>query len=88
MRELDQLATTAAAAASSQSQASREIGSAVVRTAETTKEVSTYISGLTGEVAMTGRTAVVLRAASDDLAQRAEIMHHEVDGFLKALQAA
>ena len=83
-------ATTAqvAAATEEQAAATREIGRAVAEAAIGTRDVSRFAGGVTEGATQTGAAASQVRAASGELAQRAEALRGQVDEFLAGIKAA
>ncbi|PZW42127.1 methyl-accepting chemotaxis protein [Humitalea rosea] len=85
---MDALTAQVAAATEEQAAATREIGRAVAEAATGTRDVSRHASGLTEGAQQTGAAAAQVRAASGELAQRAESLRGQVDGFLSGIRAA
>lgn len=77
---MDALTAQVAAATEEQAAATREIGRAVTEAATGTRDVSRHASGLTEGAQQTG--------AAGELAQRAESLRGQVDGFLSGIRAA
>ncbi|WP_431284746.1 methyl-accepting chemotaxis protein [Humitalea sp. 24SJ18S-53] len=88
IESLNGIAAGVAAAAEQQSAATHEIGRAVAEAAAGTRDVSQHASGVTEGAQQTGAAATQLRAASSELAQRAEGLRGQVGDFLSGLRAA
>jgi len=88
IEEMNSITTQVASAAEQQSAATREIGRAVAEAATGTQEVSRHTAGVTDGAERTGAAASQLRAASGELAQRAERLRGRVDVFLEEIRAA
>jgi methyl-accepting chemotaxis protein len=90
-RTIEELnATTAQVAAASEEQAAatQEIGRAVAEAAQGTQEASRSAAGVRQGAERTGGAAQDLKGASGELAQQAERLRSQVDGFLANLRAA
>jgi methyl-accepting chemotaxis protein len=76
-----------AEAAGQQADATREIGRAVAEAAQGTAEASRHAQGVSTDAERTGQSAGELRAASEELARRAEGLRGQVDHFLANVRA-
>ncbi len=88
IENMDGLTTQVAAAAEEQAAATREIGRAVTEAASGTRDVSRHALGVTQGAQETGAATTQVRAASGELAQRAERLRGQVDAFLAGVRAA
>jgi methyl-accepting chemotaxis protein len=86
--EINEIATTIAAAVEEQGAATKEIARNVQQAAAGTTEVSSNISGVTKAAADTGASATKVESSAVDLAKQGESLRAEVDKFLANIRAA
>ncbi|MCW2239895.1 methyl-accepting chemotaxis protein [Azospirillum canadense] len=80
--QINEIATTIAAAMEEQDAATKEIARNVQQAAHGTEEVSSNISGVEQAAQGTGRAASELSDAADGLAEQATVLSDEVDRFI------
>ncbi len=80
------IATQIAAAVEEQSAATGEISSSVEQAAQGTQEVSSNIAGVDQAAADTGRVAVEIKDASDQLVDQADSLSQEVEKFVAEIR--
>ena len=85
---LEELTIQVAAAAEEQAAATQEIGRAVAEAATGTNEVSRHAGEVNEGAQQTGAAATQVRAASGELAQKAEDLRGQMDAFLAGIRAA
>jgi methyl-accepting chemotaxis protein len=85
---VNQISQAIAAAVEEQAAATHEITRNVQQAASSTQDVSRNISGVSGAVQTAGSIADAVLKAADDLAQQAQLLNREVDGFLTSVRAA
>ncbi len=88
IREMNGIATTIASAVEQQGAATREIASNVHQAAQGTTEIATNIEGVSRAAGDTGSAATQLLGAAGELSKQAEMLRHDVDGFLVTVRAA
>jgi methyl-accepting chemotaxis protein len=88
IREMNDIATTIAAAVEEQAAATGEISRNVTQAATGTREVSSNIGQLTEASGQTGAAAGQVRSAAGELAHQSEMLRTEVERFLVDIQAA
>ncbi len=86
--EINEIATTVAAAVEQQAAATAEIARNVQHAAEGTQEISDTIGNVTDVAGQTGETAGRVLAAAQGLSQQALELRSVVDGFLRGVKAA
>jgi methyl-accepting chemotaxis protein len=86
--ELNQIATTIAAAVEEQGAATQEIARNVQEAAKGTSDVSRSIVGVTRASGEVGQAVDQTLAAAGELSEQAEGLRREVDGFLATVRAA
>ncbi|HSR72855.1 MAG TPA: methyl-accepting chemotaxis protein, partial [Kiloniellales bacterium] len=86
--ELDEIAADIAAAIEQQTAATGDITRNLREAAGGTSEVSQRIVEVTEAAGETGRSSTQVLAASAELAQQAEALRREVEGFLSRIRAA
>jgi len=85
--DINEIASTIAAAVEEQGAATQEIACNVEQAANGTSEVNTNISGVTAAVSETGHAADEILSASGELSQQSEVLKTEVDQFLVQVRA-
>ena len=85
--QINQIATTIAAAMEQQDAATKEIARNVQQAAHGTEEVSSNIAGMEQAAQGTGRAASELSVAADGLAEQAAVLSDEVDRFIVQVRA-
>ena len=86
--EINQIATTIAAAVEEQDAATKEIARSVQQASRGTGEVSANIAGVSQAAGDTGAAAAQVQSAAADLAVQGDRLRAEVDKFLSELRAA
>jgi methyl-accepting chemotaxis protein len=86
--EINQISTTIASAIEEQGAATQEIARNVEQAAAGTQEVSSNIQGVTKAAGETGQVSSQVLDASRELANQAERLRAEVDGFLSDVKQA
>jgi len=86
--EMNQIATTIAAAVEEQGAATREIARNVQEAAKGTGDVSANIGGVSQAASETGSAATQVLATSGDVAKQGATLQGEVDRFLAGIRAA
>jgi methyl-accepting chemotaxis protein len=86
--EINEIASTIAAAVEEQGAATQEISRNVQQASKGTSEVSENIAGVTQAAGQTGRTASEVLSAAVELSQQSETLRGEVDKFLAEIRAA
>ncbi len=86
--EIDEIATTIAAAVEEQEAATREIARNVSEASVGTQEVSRNIGAVTETAERSGKAAEAVRSASESLSTDVKQLRGEVDGFLAQVRAA
>jgi methyl-accepting chemotaxis protein len=88
MREIDEVTTAIAGAVEEQGAATREISQNVQMASQGTQTLSSNISSVNGAIGETNRSAVAVRAASDNVTEQANNLTEEVKKFFVALRSA
>jgi methyl-accepting chemotaxis protein len=88
VRSVNEISSSIAAAVEEQSAATQEITRNVQQAAGGTQEVSRTISGVSQSSERVGDSAGQVLSAADGLAEQAQALHREVDGFLATVRAA
>jgi methyl-accepting chemotaxis protein len=86
--EINEIASTIAAAVEEQGAATQEISRNVQQASKGTSDVSENIAGVTQAAGQTGRTASEVLSAAVELSQQSETLRGEVDRFLAEIRAA
>ncbi|MQP67928.1 HAMP domain-containing protein [Niveispirillum sp. SYP-B3756] len=85
--EINEIATTIAAAVEEQDAATREIARNVQQAAVGTQEISSNISGVQETAQSTSQSAGNVLDAAGTLSREAETLRREVDGFIQRIRA-
>lgn len=88
IRQIDEIATTIAAAVEEQGVATQEIARNVQQASIGTREVTSNIAGVTRAAGETGTTASQVQVAASELSQQSEKLRAQVDNFLETVRAA
>lgn len=88
IEQLDEIASSVAAAVEEQSAATSEIASNVEQASIGTSDVSKNIRDVSSAVGETSTVAAKISEAARSLAQQADVLQKEVDGFLAQVTAA
>ncbi len=86
--EIDEIATTIAAAVEEQGAATQEISRNVQEAARGTQDVSSNIGGVTRAAGDTGIAAEQVNRSAGNLASQSDQLRHAVEEFLKGVRAA
>lgn len=86
--EVSDIATTIASAVEEQGASTQEIARNVQQAAQGTQEVNSNIGGVSQAVSTTGASASQVLQSSGELAQQAERLRGQFEGFLSNLRAA
>ncbi len=86
VRQTDDIATQIAAAVEEQSAATSEISHSVGQAAEGTQEVTSNIAGVDQAASDTGKVAVEIKDASDQLVSQADALNSEVEKFVAEIR--
>jgi methyl-accepting chemotaxis protein len=86
--QINEIATTIAAAVEEQSAATQEIARNVQQAAKGTSEVSANIAGVNHAASETGTAATQVLGAAGELSKQAETLRGEVERFLANIRAA
>jgi len=84
---VNEIATTIAAAVEEQSAATQEIARNVEQAASGTDEVTTNISSVTQAAGETGQAAGEIQLAAGELSQQSEMLKSQVDQFLTEIRS-
>ncbi|GAB3449316.1 methyl-accepting chemotaxis protein [Insolitispirillum peregrinum] len=85
---IDEVATTIASAVEEQGAATNEIARNIQQAASSTSEVTSHIGQMRQGAERTGTAASGLLAEAEQMAERAEMLRTEVDGFLRDISQA
>ncbi len=86
--EIDQIASTIAAAVEQQGAATREISRSIQQAADGTRDVSQNIAGVSEALTESGRLAEGLLGAASDLSRQADVMRTEISRFVERVRAS
>jgi methyl-accepting chemotaxis protein len=86
--DMDQIATTIAAAIEEQRAATQEIARSVQQAANGTRQVSGSVGGVAGAARSSGTAASEMLGVAEDLSRQAVALRGAMDGFLAKVRAA
>ncbi len=86
IRDNNDIATQIAAAVEEQSAATGEISTSVAQASQGTQEVSSNIAGVDQAAADTGRVAIEIKDASDQLVEQSDALGQEVEKFVAEIR--
>ncbi|EWY37065.1 hypothetical protein N825_21710 [Skermanella stibiiresistens SB22] len=88
IRQMNEITTTIAAAVEEQNAATAEISRNVTEAATGTREVSGNVAQVMEASEQTGSAATQVLGAAGELSRQAEMLRHEVEGFLAGIRTA
>ncbi len=86
--QLDDLANDVAVAVRQQDSVAREIARNAIAAAKGTRDVSANISEVSGNAVRTGQVANTVLASAGELAEKSQLLRHEVERYLAQIRVA